>query len=300
MSPTPAPPPADEPAPTSEETALPAVGADLDLPQVPVETQETPPDGPPRPQVSPQAALHRLTRRSFLTGAVAGIAAIGGWRWLVTRPDADGTPWPLRWVLDANGALSRRLFAPGRLAPTFEAARARTPRANGDIGLKEALDLDAWRLDLDDEALPPGLSRRFTLAEILDHPRVEMTTQLMCIEGWSTIVTWSGVRLADVIARHAPAWADPDRAPGQYVSLTTPDGAYYVGLDLASALHPQTLLCDRMNGEPLSEAHGAPLRLVIPVKYGIKHIKRIGRIRLMRHKPADYWAEQGYDWYSGL
>ena len=68
----------------------------------------------------------------------------------------------------------------------------------------------------------------------------------------------------------------------------------------ASALHPQTLLCYEMNGKPLEEKHGAPLRLVIPVKYGIKNIKLITRIAYSVHRPVDYWAEQGYDWYAGL
>jgi DMSO/TMAO reductase YedYZ molybdopterin-dependent catalytic subunit len=81
--------------------------------------------------------------------------------------------------------------------------------------------------------------------------------------------------------------------------METPDGGYYIGLDRESALHPQTLLCYEMNGEPLTSDHGAPLRLVIPVKYGIKHIKRIGTIRFTRERPADYWAVQGYVWYAG-
>ena len=89
----------------------------------------------------------------------------------------------------------------------------------------------------------------------------------------------------------------------RYVAMETPDGGYYVGLDMASALHPQTLLCYEMNGKPLDELdedHGAPLRLAIPVKYGIKNIKRIGTIRYTDDRPKDYWAEQGYDWYAGL
>ena len=85
----------------------------------------------------------------------------------------------------------------------------------------------------------------------------------------------------------------------EYVGMVTPDGGYYVGLDMASALHPQTLLCYEMNGEPLTLEHGAPLRLAIPVKYGIKNIKRIGAITYASQRPADYWAEQGYDWYAG-
>jgi DMSO/TMAO reductase YedYZ molybdopterin-dependent catalytic subunit len=73
-----------------------------------------------------------------------------------------------------------------------------------------------------------------------------------------------------------------------------------VGLDNASALHPQTLLCYEMQGAPLTSEHGAPLRLVTPVKYGIKNIKRIGAIKFQDTRPADFWAEQGYDWYAGL
>ena len=87
---------------------------------------------------------------------------------------------------------------------------------------------------------------------------------------------------------------------GEYAGLSTPDGSYFVGLDAASALHPQTLLAYEMNGQPLAPEHGAPLRLVVPVKYGIKSIKRIGTIRFTDARPRDYWAEHGYDWYAGL
>jgi len=69
---------------------------------------------------------------------------------------------------------------------------------------------------------------------------------------------------------------------------------------MESAMHPQTLLCYEMNGAPLTGAHGAPLRLTIPVKYGIKNIKRIGSIQFTDNRPEDYWANEGYDWYAGL
>jgi DMSO/TMAO reductase YedYZ molybdopterin-dependent catalytic subunit len=82
--------------------------------------------------------------------------------------------------------------------------------------------------------------------------------------------------------------------------MQTPDQAYFVGLDSPSALHPQTLLCYEMNGADLTPAHGAPLRLVIPVKYGVKNIKRIGKIIYTDERPEDYWANEGYDWYAGL
>ena len=63
------------------------------------------------------------------------------------------------------------------------------------------------------------------------------------------------------------------------------DAAYYAGLEMASALHPQTLLCYEMNGQPLTPEHGAPLRLVTPLKYGIKHLKRIGSIAFADSRP---------------
>ncbi|MBA3784228.1 MAG: molybdopterin-dependent oxidoreductase [Acidobacteria bacterium] len=150
----------------------------------------------------------------------------------------------------------------------------------------------------------PGLL--LTLDDIKSLPRVEMTTELKCIEGWSTVVNWAGARFSDFIVRFSPATrngSQPDLSRAgdfvRYVSMVTPDGGYYVGMDMPSILHPQTLLAYEMNGEPLTLQHGAPLRLVTPMKYGIKQIKRIGRISFTDERPADYWGERGYDWYSG-
>jgi len=82
--------------------------------------------------------------------------------------------------------------------------------------------------------------------------------------------------------------------------METPDGKYQVGLDMESALHPQTILAYEMNEAPLQSIHGAPLRLIIPVKYGIKNLKCIGKIVFSNQRPPDYWAKRGYDYYSGL
>ncbi len=92
----------------------------------------------------------------------------------------------------------------------------------------------------------------------------------------------------------------PAGSPPQYLLLTTPDGGYSSALDLPSALHPQTLLCDAMNGVPLTEAHDGPIRLVLPIKYGIMNIKWLADIRFLTTKPTDYWTRRGYDWYAGL
>ena len=102
-----------------------------------------------------------------------------------------------------------------------------------------------------------------------------------------------GARLADLVAKFPP------REAVRYVALETPGRGYYVGLDFASAMHPQTLLAWALNGEPLTWQHGAPLRLAIPIKYGVKNIKRIATIRYTNIRPADYWGERGYDWHCG-
>lgn len=153
----------------------------------------------------------------------------------------------------------------------------------------------------------PAGSRTMAIDQIRALPRTEMTTELKCIEGWSTIVHWAGARLSDLaslsgLATRSGGPPNPANGPNdlfKYVAMTTPDGAYYVGLDTPSAMHPQTLLAYEMNGRDLSLDHGAPLRLVVPVKYGIKHIKRIGSIKFTDSRPADFWAEQGYDWHAG-
>lgn len=262
------------------------------------------PDFPAEADVDRQ--LRRLSRRSFTVGGVAALLGLGGWYWLRTRALEDGIPWPFRRVLALNERLARAYFKPTRLAPTFPADRAAEPRINGLLGLERALDGARWKLRIETPARrAPALE--LTLDAIRALPRVGMVTELKCIEGWSVPVQWAGARLLDLAAHyrlgtHSGDAPDPERRPDDllpYAGLETPDGGYYVGLDAASAFHPQTLLCYEMNGKPLTPEHGAPLRLVIPVKYGIKSIKRIGTLRFSAQRPRDYWAERGYDWYAG-
>jgi DMSO/TMAO reductase YedYZ molybdopterin-dependent catalytic subunit len=233
--------------------------------------------------------LAKRTRRGFLTAAVAAGAGYAGWKWLRTRPRVEGVEWPLRRMLENNEALARAYFSPARLSTRFRHEDVTRARLNGRLGLEAPIDLDAWRLRIEGAAAPVAL----TLNDLRQFPRRTMITELRCIEGWSTIVEWSGVGLADVMAKFPPP-----RMP-RYVSMETPDRGYYVGLDAESAMHPQTLLAFEMNGAPLPLLHGAPVRLAIPVKYGIKNIKRIGTIRYTDIRPADFWGERGYDWYAG-
>ena len=142
----------------------------------------------------------------------------------------------------------------------------------------------------------PGLL--LTMEDVLKLPRHELVTQFLCIEGWSQIVHWAGVRMADFLEAYPPEPID-GAAPG-YVYMETPNGDYYCGFDMNVCRHPQTLLVTEMMGMPLTQFHGAPLRLHMPTKYGYKQIKRIGLISYTIDKPDDYWTKLGYDWYAGL
>ena len=245
-----------------------------------------------RPARTPERELRIRTRRAFLTMGAGAAAGYGAWRWLQSRPEDGSTPKPFRDMLRFNEHPEHALFSESRLARTFPDHRAQPIRTNGLVGLSGDYDPRQWRLQLN----PGGAAARtVSLDEIRALPRIEQTTQLNCIEGWSVAIHWTGARFSDFCARFAPAEFDK-----RYVSMATPGNEYYVGLDMPSALQPQTLLCYEMNGAPLAIENGAPLRLVIPTKYGIKNIKRVGTVTYTDQRPADYWAEEGYDWYAGL
>jgi DMSO/TMAO reductase YedYZ molybdopterin-dependent catalytic subunit len=233
--------------------------------------------------------VSRMTRRAFVSAAAAAGAGFAGYKWLRTRPREGDVEWPLRRTLEVNESIARAWFSESRLSPQFRREDLTRARQNGRLGLNAPIDPDQWRLRIEGASQPVEL----TLDQVMALPRHEMITELRCIEGWSTIVQWAGARLSDLMATYPP----PEKP--QFVALETPDRGYYVGLDIESALHPQTLLAWEMNGAPLPTLHGAPLRLAIPVKYGIKNIKRIGTIRYTNVRPADFWGERGYDWYAG-
>jgi DMSO/TMAO reductase YedYZ molybdopterin-dependent catalytic subunit len=231
--------------------------------------------------------IARLTRRAFLKGGVAAAAGFGTWAWIRNSNREGGVPSVLRRVEDGNDVFSHALFNETRLARTFNAADIGVARANGDIGLGDDPEPD-WKLEI--EGANP-----VTLDQIKALPKVEEITQFKCIEGWNYIMKWGGAKFSDFAAAHAPALMQKP-----WVGLETPDGDFFVGLDRASAMHPQTLLAYEMNGEPLTNEHGAPLRLLIPVKYGVKNLKRIGVVKFTDVRPHDYWAEHGYDYDCGF
>ncbi|MHA4807316.1 molybdopterin-dependent oxidoreductase [Flavitalea flava] len=244
----------------------------------------------------------QVSRRTWISSAVfvlGGVLTFGGWNWLrhhaEEREGITGSlPQPARDVLNGNEQILSRLYSPHRLAKTYpESMAAKAVRRNGDIGIDEELDVDNWQLEV---TRSDGKTLHVSLEELKQLTKTSFAFDFKCIEGWSQISHWGGVRLSDFMAHYN---LTPEAAM-RYTGLLTPDEAYYVGIDMPSALHPQTLLCYELNGMPLPPEHGFPLRLIIPVKYGIKNLKRVGRIFFSNDRPPDYWAERGYDYYAGL
>ncbi len=232
-------------------------------------------------------------RRSFLTGLVAfGLGSAGITTLARSTAEGDRIAAPLREVHNFNAAIWETLYSPDALERTYDPSEAENIRVNGRHGVREEIDLDAWDLQVNG---PDGNQLdRLTMDDITQLPFEEITFEHKCVEGWSSIVTWGGTKFSNFAALY------PDAANADFVNMETPDGGYYVSIDRASILHPQTLLAWELNGEPLSQLHGAPLRIATPVKYGIKQIKRIGNIDFSNTRGRDYWTERGYDWFSGL
>lgn len=243
----------------------------------------------------------KYTRRSWLAfAALLGFGGAGwaGWSWLRRQPldggIRGGIPQPLRDALNVSDDVFTRTFSKARLLKEYpKTAAAKQVRVNGKVGLDPDLfDPAEWKLAV---SKLDGKTLELSLAELRNLPKTEVVYNFKCIEGWSQVSWWGGVRFADFLAHYGLK----AEAMKKYVGMSTPDEEYYVGIDIESALHPQTILAYEVNGQPLPLDHGYPLRLIIPVKYGVKSLKRIGTLFFDDEKPADYWAERGYDYHIG-
>ncbi|WP_017916067.1 protein-methionine-sulfoxide reductase catalytic subunit MsrP [Xanthomonas sacchari] len=161
----------------------------------------------------------------------------------------------------------------------------------------KTLRTSPWSVKVSGECEKPGT---LSLDDLLKgHTPEERIYRLRCVEGWSMVIPWLGVPLGDVLKRFAPTskakyvafttLADPKQMPGiRYSSIDWP---YREGLRIDEAMHPLTLLATGLYGKPLPQQNGAPLRLVVPWKYGFKSIKSIVEIRFVERMPETAWHE---------
>ena len=189
---------------------------------------------------------------------------------------------------------SARLFRPGHLATTFDDAEVapfeKFPINGYDVD-DPGVDLGNWTLTVSGAVQKPG---EYRLAQVQALPRVRQNTRHICVEGWDVIGRFGGARLSDFLNM---VGADP---AARFISVTCADD-YYESLDMATARHPQTLLCYEMYDRPLSREHGAPLRLQIPTKIGYKQAKYLTELKVTHVlDKVGYWEDQGYSWFYGL
>jgi DMSO/TMAO reductase YedYZ molybdopterin-dependent catalytic subunit len=154
------------------------------------------------------------------------------------------------------------------------------------------IDLDRYRLTIDGEV---GNPLTLSMTELKKLTLTSMVINHVCVEGWAAIVQWGGVRLRDLAQLVQP------KPSARYVYFQSADD-YYESWDLASALHPQTLMAYQMNGQSLPAGNGAPLRLASPVKLGYKQSKWVTKISFVSQLNAKkgYWEDKGYEWFAGL
>ena len=187
-----------------------------------------------------------------------------------------------------------RLFRSSHLAPTFDTADLTPPAKfpiNGYDVDDPGVDLDTWTLTVSGAVKKPG---EYTLAQVQALPRYRQNTRHICIEGWDVIGRFGGARLSDFLQL---VGADP---VARFISVECADD-YYESLDMATAQHPQTLLCYEMYEQPLTREHGAPLRLNIPTKVGYKQAKYLTDLRVSHVlERVGFWEDQGYSWFYGL
>lgn len=190
--------------------------------------------------------------------------------------------------------MSARLFRSGHLAKTFDDADL-TPFANFPINGYDVDDpgviFESWTLTVTGAVEKPA---DYKLEQIQALPRRRQNTRHVCVEGWDVIGRFGGARLSDFLKMIG---AD---LSSRFVAVTCADD-YYESLDMATALHPQTLLCYEMYDQPLTRQHGAPLRLQVPTKVGYKQAKYLTDLKVTNVLDrVGYWEDQGYSSFYGL
>jgi DMSO/TMAO reductase YedYZ molybdopterin-dependent catalytic subunit len=256
--------------------------------------------------------LRRWTRRNLVSFGAGALATLAVGRYQLPRevferlgldPVKSGTEdkWLLNRALRLDDDVSTALYSKHHLVPTYTRSQITPLKNNYNGSTPDPAYIPGWRLTLD--GLSSGLTVSLDVGALRARHQIhEQITRLVCVEGWSAIAWWSGLRFDDLLHAYPPVsqakWAHIESS----VNLDAngnPD-PYFVSTDLLTAQHLQTLLATHLNGKPLTVEHGAPLRLLVPVKLGLKNIKAITRITYTKDEPSDYWAKRGYSHYDGI
>jgi len=233
-----------------------------------------------------QGKFAQVSRRELLK--VAPVIVLGAF----AIPGAQ--EWMLKKGLGSSDWASALLFRRAHLAPTFADSEL-TPFEKFPINGYDVDDpgviFEKWTLTVSGAVQRPG---EYTLAQIQALPRTRQNTRHVCVEGWDVIGRFGGARLSDFLNMIG---ADTS---ARFITVACADD-YYETLDMATALHPQTLLCYEMYDRPLTREHGAPLRLNVPTKVGYKQAKYLTDLKVTNVlDKVGYWEDQGYSSFYGL
>jgi DMSO/TMAO reductase YedYZ molybdopterin-dependent catalytic subunit/thiosulfate reductase cytochrome b subunit len=262
-------------------------------------------------EMTPRVLRYR-TRRDVLLFGTAAVAALVSAGVLLpqttlsrmgVRRDVNsrGREWLLIKALRIDDDVAEALYTGNRMVPTYAKSQITPIKNNYNGATPDPSYISGWNLTL--EGLASGLSISLNVRNLTNRFSVhEQITRLVCVEGWSAIAWWAGLKFDDLFRAYPPMshakWARVESS----VNLDgsgNPD-PYFVSIDLATARHPQTLLATHFNGQPLTVEHGAPVRLLVPMKLGLKNVKAITKITYTATEPEDYWAQRGYSRYDGI
>jgi DMSO/TMAO reductase YedYZ molybdopterin-dependent catalytic subunit len=236
-----------------------------------------------------QASRQVLTRRRLLQ--LSGMSSMG---LLLTSCGTSLFSAKVGTIFDPlNHKVGELLLKPQTPVPEFPIS-AIEPNALliNTYDFTPKIDPVTFRLTIDGEVNQPI---QLSMADIQKLPLTSMVIRHVCVEGWAAIVQWGGVRLSDLLNLVQP------KSQARYVYFQSADN-YYESWDIASVLHPQTILAYQKNGQPIPVDNGAPLRLAAPIKLGYKQSKWVTRITLASNLNSrkGYWEDQGYEWFAGL
>ena len=234
--------------------------------------------------------IQQPSRRLFLQRSLTlgGLSLLTGCN--INDPSSIETA--LTAVSRMNDRVQGWLFDPHKLAPTYPDAMITRPYPfNAYYGEDEVeeVDGDAWRLELS------GLiadRKPWSLPQLRALPQESQITRHICVEGWSAIGKWGGVPFSHFLKR---VGAD---TTAKYIGFQCADD-YFTSIDMATALHPQTIMALTYDGQQLPPKYGYPMKLRMPTKLGYKNPKHIQAIFVTNTYPGGYWENQGYNWFGG-